>query len=218
MGDVTPEVREEARVSPGADAVEQPPRILVVFATKHGSTPEVAEAVAEELRTGGAEVDVRPASLDGHVTGYRAVVLGAPMILGWHKDALRFIERHRSELATMTVFYFVTAASLTETGEDHVDGVPIVKDPWLTKKPKDPAKLGFRERYARPSDYLKKPFDKATEVRPASVAFFAGSLDLTKMNVFEKLFVMLVIGATPGDSRNWEVIRRWARDILPLVP
>jgi menaquinone-dependent protoporphyrinogen oxidase len=215
MSDVTPETHEEPRPEAGVETVEQP-RILVAFATKHGSTPEVAEAVAEELRTGGAEVDVRPASLDGDLTRYRAVVLGAPMIFGWHKDALRFIERHRSELASMTTVYFVMAASLTETGEDRIDGIPIVKDPWLTKRPKDPARLGFRERYARPSEYLKKPFGKAPEVRPSSVAFFAGSLDLTRMNIFEKLFVTLVIGATPGDSRNWDAIRDWAKSLLPL--
>ncbi len=215
MSDETPEVREEPRPAPAVGTVERP-RILVAFATKHGSTPEVAEAVAEELRAGGADVDVRPASLDGGLSGYQAVVLGAPMILGWHKDALRFIERHRSELATMTTAYFVTAASLTETGEERIDAVPIVKDPWLAKRPKDPARMSFRERYARPSEYLKKPFAKAPEVRPSSVAFFAGSLDLTNMNIFEKLFVMLVIGATPGDSRNWDAIRDWARGLLPL--
>jgi menaquinone-dependent protoporphyrinogen oxidase len=215
MSDVTLEPGEEARPAAGIGTVEQP-RILVAFATKHGSTPEVAEAVAEELRAGGAEVDVRPASLDGSLSDYQAVVLGAPMIFGWHKDALRFIARHRSELATMTTVYFVMAASLTDTGEERIDGIPIVKDPWLAKRPKDPARLGFRERYARPSEYLKKPFGSAPEVRPSSVAFFAGSLDLTKMNIFEKLFVMLVIGATPGDSRNFDAIREWARGLLPL--
>ena len=39
---------------------------------------------------------------------------------------------------------------------------------------------------------------------------FAGSLDLTTMNVFEKLFVLLVIGATPGDGRHYEFVREWA--------
>ncbi|HJW76218.1 MAG TPA: flavodoxin domain-containing protein, partial [Thermoleophilia bacterium] len=172
-----------------------------------------AQAVAEELRAGGSEVDIRPANLHGDLRGYRAVVLGAPMILGWHKDALRFIERHRGELATMTTAYFVMAASLTETGEECIDGIPIVKDPWLTKRPKDPAKLSFRERHTRPAKYLEKPFRTAPEVRPSSVAFFAGSLDLTKMNILEKAFVMLVIGATPGDSRNWDFIRDWAREL-----
>jgi menaquinone-dependent protoporphyrinogen oxidase len=203
MSDETFEAGEEARPAAEVGTVEQS-RILVAFATKHGSTPEVAQAVAEELRAGGAKVDVRPASL------------AAPMIFGWHKDALRFLELHRSELATMTIVYLVTAASLTETGEERIDGIPIVKDPWLTKGPKDPAKLSFRERYARPSEYLKKPFKRAPEVRPSSVAFFAGSLDLTKMNLFEKAFVMLVIGATPGDSRNWDAIRDWASGLLPL--
>jgi menaquinone-dependent protoporphyrinogen oxidase len=215
MGDVTFEAGEEAEPAAEARTIERP-RILVAFATKHGSTPEVAEAVAEELRAGGADVDVRPASLDGNLSGYQAVVIGAPMILGWHKDALRFIERHRAELAAKTTVYFVMAASLTETGEERIDGIPIVKDPWLAKRPRDPARLSLRERYARPSEYLKKPFAKAPEVRPSSVAFFAGSVDLTKMNILEKLFVMLVIGATPGDSRNWDAIRDWARGLLPL--
>ena len=38
---------------------------------------------------------------------------------------------------------------------------------------------------------------------------FAGSLDLTTMNIFEKLFVLLVVGATPSDGRNWKAIREW---------
>jgi menaquinone-dependent protoporphyrinogen oxidase len=213
MDEMRPEPREEPRAGPREAVVESPGRALVVFATRHGSTPEVAEAVAEELRAGGVDVDVRPASLDGDLRGYRTVVLGAPMILGWHKDALRFIARHRAELATMKTAYFVTAASLTETGEDRIDGIPIVKDPWLAKPPRDPARLSFRERYARPAKYLEKPLKKAPEVRPSSVALFAGSLDLTKMNILEKAFVMLVIGATPGDSRNWDFIREWAREL-----
>ncbi len=212
----TPEVREEPSAAPAAETVAQA-RILVVFATRHGSTPEVAAAVAEELRAGGAEVDVRPASLDGDLGRYRAVVVAAPMIFGWHKDALRFIERNRGELATKTTVYLVMAASLTETGETSVEGIPIVKDPWLVKRPKDAAKLSFRERYARPSEYLKKPFKRAPGVRPSSVAFFAGSLDLTKMNILEKAFVMVMIGATPGDSRNWDAIRDWAHDLRPLL-
>jgi menaquinone-dependent protoporphyrinogen oxidase len=212
MDDVTFETREEAAPAPEAETVERA-RILVVFATRHGSTPEVAQAVADELRAGGAEVDIRPADLDGDLKAYRAVVIGAPMILGWHKDALGFIGRHRAELATKVTAYFVMAASLTETGEERIDGVPVVKDPWLAKRPKDPTKLSFRERYARPAKYLERPFRQAPEVHPASIAFFAGSVDLTKMHLLEKAFVMLIIGATPGDSRNWDFIRDWAREL-----
>jgi menaquinone-dependent protoporphyrinogen oxidase len=37
-------------------------RILVAYATKHGSTLEVAEAIAVALRDRGREVDVGPAA------------------------------------------------------------------------------------------------------------------------------------------------------------
>lgn len=36
------------------------------------------------------------------------------------------------------------------------------------------------------------------------------------MNLLEKLFVILVIGATPGDGRHWDAVREWARG-LPAV-
>ena len=53
-------------------------------------------------------------------------------------------------------------------------------------------------------------------MRPRQVAFFGGAVDLTKMNIFEKLFVMLVIGAGPGDNRHWDAVSDWARG-LPAV-
>ena len=130
------------------------PRILVVSATRHGSTTEVAEAIAEEMRAAGVEVDVRAASNSGAPVGYDAVVVGGPMIMGWHKDARRYVKRHGDQLKGVPTAYFITAASLTETGDDEVDHVPIVKDPWLAKAPRDAQKLGFKERYARPSHYL----------------------------------------------------------------
>ena len=46
-----------------------------------------------------------------------------------------------------------------------------------------------------------------------TAAFFAGSLDLTTMNILEKLFVLLVVGATPGDGRHLDYVREWAREL-----
>jgi menaquinone-dependent protoporphyrinogen oxidase len=201
----------------GTPAGETRPRILVVCATRHGSTTEVAEAIAEELRGAGADADVRPAPPGADAAAYDAVVIGGPMIMGWHRAALRYIARNREKLAAVPTAYFITAAALTDTGDDQVDGVPIVIDTWLAKAPRDREKLGYKERYARPTHYLEKPLKTAPRVRPVSVAFFAGSLDLTKMNLFEKLFVMLVVGATPGDGRHWDAIREWARGLPALL-
>jgi menaquinone-dependent protoporphyrinogen oxidase len=183
--------------------------ILLVCATRHSSTRDVADAIAEELRASGNEVDQRPAAEAPGPTGYDAVVVGGPMIMGWHRQARQYVTKHRRELERLPTAFFITAASLTATDDDHVQGVPIVTDPWLAKAPRDAAKLRFKERYALPQHYLGDVLKKAAPMRPRSVAFFAGSLDLTTMNVLEKLFVLLVIGATPGDGRNWKAIRAW---------
>jgi menaquinone-dependent protoporphyrinogen oxidase len=40
-------------------------RVLVAYATKHGATEEIAEAIAEELRQAGHTVDCEPAGAAG---------------------------------------------------------------------------------------------------------------------------------------------------------
>jgi menaquinone-dependent protoporphyrinogen oxidase len=190
--------------------------VLVAYATRHGSTEKMAETVAEELRSAGCEAEVRSVADAASTAGFDAVVVGGPMIFGWHKEAVRFVKARRDVLAAVPVAYFITAASLTDAGGDAVDGVPIVNDPWLVKAPARPEKLTRRQRYALPSHYLGDVLKATAPVRPRQAAFFAGALDLTKMNLFEKLFVMLVIGATPGDGRHWDAVREWARG-LPAV-
>jgi menaquinone-dependent protoporphyrinogen IX oxidase len=205
---------EEARPEPaepaGAPSVTTGGRALLVYATRHGSTQEVADAVAEELRASFAEVDVQAAPSAPSPAGYDAVVLGGPMIMGWHKDARKYVRRHKDQLATVPFAVFVTAASLTEDGVDAVQGMPIAKDPWLVKKPKNADKLSRKERYALPRHYVGDILTECEPALPRSAALFAGSLDLTTMNVFEKLFVLLVIGASPGDGRHFEFVREWA--------
>ena len=205
----------QARSSPAGGAPSADPttctalRILLVCATRHGSTCEVADAIAEELRTAGHQVDQRPVAEAPGPAGYDAVLVGGPMIMGWHRQAVKYVKKHRGDLERLPTALFITAASLTDTGESDVQGVPIFKDPWLAKAPRDAAKLSRKERYALPENYLGKVLKKGAPVRPRSAAFFAGSLDLTTMNIMEKAFVLLVVGATPGDGRNWKAIREW---------
>jgi menaquinone-dependent protoporphyrinogen IX oxidase len=49
------------------------------------------------------------------------------------------------------------------------------------------------------------------------VAFFGGKLTYYGMNWLKRLFVMVIIQANPGDRRNWDFIRAWAKEILPLL-
>jgi menaquinone-dependent protoporphyrinogen oxidase len=83
-------------------------RILVLYATKHGSTQQVAEAIAAVAQASGAEVQVSPlGSFRQPVAGWDLVVIGAPIYNGnWHRDAHRFLRRHQDELASLPVAVF----------------------------------------------------------------------------------------------------------------
>ena len=75
--------------------------VLMAYATKNGSTRQVAEAITAALREGGAQVTILPArAVRESAAGYNLVVLGAPLYSGrWHRDAHRFLKRHRRDLA-----------------------------------------------------------------------------------------------------------------------
>jgi len=68
----------------------------------------VAEAVSKILRAEGVQVDLRPAcGVRGPIGDRDLVVLGAPIYSGrWHRDAHRFLKRHRKELLTVPVAVF----------------------------------------------------------------------------------------------------------------
>lgn len=75
-------------------------KVLVAYATKHGSTAEVAEAVAATLAEEGLDVDVERAAAVESVAPYELVVLGGSIYMGrWHEDAKSFLKRHADALS-----------------------------------------------------------------------------------------------------------------------
>jgi menaquinone-dependent protoporphyrinogen oxidase len=192
-------------------------KILVAFATNSGTTAEVAKAVAEELRKSGSEVDVLPVVDVKGLESYSAVVLGAPMIMGWHRAGLQFLRRNKAALATKPLALFTTCLNLTRTDETSLDGIPIYLDDQLAKSPLKPGRLTFKEDYARVKNYLRPILRAAAPAKPVSAAFFGGRLDLYRLKWFQALFVLLVIQARPGEHRNWEAIRTWAAGLPALL-
>jgi menaquinone-dependent protoporphyrinogen IX oxidase len=185
-------------------------RILVAYATMAGSTVEVAQSVGEEIAKSGVQVDVMSISEVKDLRGYDAVVVGGPMIMGWHRQALGFLKKHRKAIQQVPLAVFVLAMSLTQTGETSVEGVPVYVDEDLPNLPENEERLNFRERYARLAKYLR-PVIKATRpVKPVSIGVFGGRLEYGRLKWWAVLFVMMVIQAPAGDRRNWEAIRSWA--------
>jgi len=184
-------------------------KILVTYATNAGSTAKVAEAVAAELDKN-AVVETMPIDKVTSLEPYVAVVLGAPMIVGWHRGALSFLRKNQAVLCQKEMAIFVTCMSLTKTDEITHDGVPLFVDEKLPKAPKTPMHLSFREHYTTLKKYLTPILKAAPGVKPVSIAVFGGSLQYFSMKWWQVPFVLLVIQAMPGDKRNWKAIAEWA--------
>jgi menaquinone-dependent protoporphyrinogen oxidase len=158
--------------------------VLVGYATRYGSTQEVAEAVAAAMRESGLAVEVKPVRDVRSLEGYGAVVLGAALYMyRWHKDARRFLSRHREALMERPVALFALGPVHDPHDEEEWENSraqldkELVKFPWLT---------------------------------PVAVELFGGRFDPQKLGGPIKWFA----GAEPAsDARDWEAIRAWARAV-----
>jgi len=185
-------------------------RILVAYATFAGSTGDVARAVGEEIAKSGLQVDVLPLGEVRGLEAYDGVVVGGPMIMGWHRAALGFLKKHRGAFQRIPLAVFVMGMSLTQTGETSVGGVPVYVDEKLPKPPEKEGRLTLRERYARLSNYVQPILMATRPVKPVNVGFFGGRLEYGRLKWWAVLFVMVIIQAQAGDRRNWTAIRSWA--------
>lgn len=82
-------------------------RVLVVFASKHGSTKGLAHVVGATLHSCGHEVRVLPAVVVRSVTEYDAVVVGSAIYHDyWLWDGHRFLRRMRGQLRGRATWLF----------------------------------------------------------------------------------------------------------------
>lgn len=158
--------------------------VLVGYATRYGSTQEVAEAIAATLRECGLVVDVQPLREVDTLAGYSAVVVGAPLFMfRWHKDALRFLSRHRKALTERPVGVF----ALGPTHDPHDE------EEWQDSR----AQLG-------------RALDKFPWLTPVALELFGGKYDPKWL----RFPLNLLAGKEPAsDIRDWTAIRAWASDL-----
>jgi menaquinone-dependent protoporphyrinogen oxidase len=159
--------------------------VLVGYATRFGSTKEVAKAVAETLREAGMAEDLQPAREVRSLEGYGAVVLGAPLYMfRWHKDARRFLSRHRKELAERPVAIFALGP---------------VKDPH------------DEEEWRNSRAQLDKELANYSWLAPEAIEVFGGRYDPDQF----RFPIKQLAGMEPAsDIRDWTAIRAWAGDLV----
>ena len=140
--------------------------ILLAYASRFGSTQEVAEAIASTLGEAGLEVDLQPMQEVKSLAGYDAVVLGAAIYNAkWNADAHQFVTQHRDDLVQMPVAIFTlgplsSSDAAKRNSRRQLDN-ELAKYPWL--KPiaveifpgkYDPTKpgMGFFDRFVPARD------------------------------------------------------------------
>ncbi len=162
-------------------------------------------------------MDIRKFSEVGILDHYDSVVIGAPMIFGWHAVARRFIRRNRKLLAGKNLAYFACALRLTKDQKETTNSIPLFIDPGLVSQPQKTGSLNIKERFTTIGHYLTPMLNSAPDLKPVSVAFFNGKLDLRRLKWWQVLFVLGVVQGKPGDYRDWDFIKRWSRSLSQVI-
>lgn len=172
------------------------PRVLVVYASRHGATAGIAERIGAVLQSEGVEAVVADATELPSPHGFDAYVIGSAAYIGkWERAATEFVTRHRAVLATKPCWLF----SSGPVGTERVDrkGNSLLADPGTV-----------------------------TELRPilnprgTQVFFGAWDPSVPSASLAERLVrrmpAMKDLLPT-GDFREWPAIEAWAREIAAEV-
>jgi menaquinone-dependent protoporphyrinogen oxidase len=141
--------------------------ILLAYATRYGSTQEVAETIAATIRKAGHDVDIQPMREVKLIDNYDAIVLGAAIYNAhWHPDAHQFLLQQQEILKQRPVVIFalgpLSASDAARRNSRRQLDSELARYPWL--KPValevfagkyDPSKpgLGFFERLLPARDH-----------------------------------------------------------------
>ena len=165
-----------------------PEQVLVAYATRAGSTAEVAEGVAQALRDAGVDAVVRKASEVRDVVPYRAVIVGSAIRMGKPlSEAVDFVVRHRAELASKPVAYFAVCLTMKEDSPKNRETVAAYFE-------------GLRQLH-----------------EPISLGLFGGKLDFRAISPIWRFFFRMAksMAVTEGDFRRWDDIRDWTAALVP---
>jgi len=160
--------------------------VLVTYATRYGTTAEIAETIAEFMREFAIDVTVMPIGKVFDLNPYSAVIIGSPIYMGRCLPELSdFVNQHQNMLHERPVIAFLDGYSLSDISE--------------TRREKALAALGCLN----------------TSVQLREVGLFPGRVPSEGLSLREKA-AMRMSGIRPGDYRNTEMIHSWVRGLVDL--
>ena len=155
-------------------------KTLIVYASKAGSTAEMAAFIGKGLSERGRAVDVRRAGHVESLAPYDAVVVGSAIRAGqWLPEATSFVRAHRAALAQRQTVFFTVCMTLQQDTPRNRETVTA---------------------YLRPVREI---------LEPRRLALFAGKMDYRKLSLVPRL-IAKAIKVPEGDFRNWSAVNAWA--------
>jgi len=159
--------------------------VLVAYATRAGSTIEVADSIAYAIAGKGYTVELRHIDEVSDLSLYSTIIFGSAIRMGnVTPEIKKFIESNKAQLESIPTAYFVVC---------------------LTMKDDTPEN---REKVA---EYLTP---LRTLVQPFAEGYFAGKMDYSRLKRFDRFVAKRLVKAPEGDFREWDKIREWAVELL----
>lgn len=165
-------------------------KILIAYASVHGSTGEVAEFIGKVLQEHDFDVTVRSVDAVTSVKEYDAFILGSAIHAGmWLTPMSVFFEKFEDQMIGKPVYFFMTCIRVLEPdGRQHALANYVHHETM--------EKLGVR-----------------------AIGVFAGKLTWDEIDLQERWMLSLrydgveVPGVRNDDFRDWNAIRAWAVNV-----
>jgi len=186
------------------------PTVLIVYASRHGSTEGIAARIGDTLLASGLDVVIQPARDMPTPAGVDACIVGSAVYMGnWLPDGIEYLERYAVDLGNRPVWLFSSGplpGSTRETAEDATDEFGGALGPA------DGPGSGGRKRIV----------ELGERIHAREHVIFNGAFDPTDSpKTLAERFVRWVPGARnilpAGDFRDWEEIAHWAREVAQEI-
>ena len=165
-------------------------RVLIAYATEHGSTREIAERIGRVVSERGIDADVRSADSAGASKEYDAFVIGSAVHdQRWLVWAMDLVDRYAADLKGHRVWLFSV-------------GMPAALR-WPLKR------FAYME-----EPRLRAQFEHRLE--PVAHRLFSGVIAAQHLPRTGRL-AFRAIGGRYGDYRDWFAIEGWAASIADAL-
>jgi len=159
-------------------------KILITYASKTGTTEEIAEKIGEILKEKGISLEVKKINEVKDVSSYEVVILGTGVRIGKvFSESVNFLKKFKKELENKKLFYFLVCLTICED---------------------TPENRKTTEGYLNQLSQI---------IKPEGYEFFPGRFYYSKISpIFRSFLKKMKI--PEGDFVNWDKVISYANSIL----